>query len=132
MKLYAQELHSDWMREQVNQASYCIVSQMALVEICAALSLKEKTGLIHTVAVKTVLARLRTEWSMFQQFGIDQSLIQNASELALRFGLRAYDSVQLASAQKAHWHLGNTMFFCCFDKPLNRAAQSLEIPILTI
>jgi uncharacterized protein len=132
IKLYAQERHSDWMREQANRASHCIVSQIAWVELCAALGHKEKMGQVQALVAKTVLARLRAEWGMFQQFALDGGLLHSAGELALRFSLRAYDSVQLASAQRAHWHLGNNMAFCCFDKSLNDAAQALGIPVLTV
>jgi predicted nucleic acid-binding protein len=52
-----------------------------------------------------------------------------AGELALRFGLRAYDSVQLASAQRVHRHLGSNLTFCCFDKQLNAAATILSIKV---
>jgi hypothetical protein len=52
------------------------------------------------------------------------------SDLALRFSLRAYDNVQLATAQQAHVQLGETMAFCCFDKPLNVAAHALGLVLL--
>jgi hypothetical protein len=54
-----------------------------------------------------------------------------AGELALRFGLRACDSVQLASVQRTHQQLGSKLNFCCFDKQLNTAAQALGITLLS-
>lgn len=132
MKLYAQEQHSDWTRQQVTTSSRCIVSQITWVEMCAAFGLKERTGQIHTPDAKAALARLRLEWPMYVRLALDTPLFNTAGELALRFGLRAYDSVQLASAQQAYLQLGQNMRFCCFDKQLNTAATSLGLPLLQL
>lgn len=46
---------------------------------------------------------------MYLHLGVDVALLSLASELALRFGLRAFDSVQLASARQAHAQIGDAM-----------------------
>ena len=130
MKLYAQQQHSDWTRKQVTSASRCIVSQITWVEMCSAFGLKERTGQIHAPEVKAALARLRLEWPMYFRLALDTPLLNTAGELAVSFGLRAYDSVQLASAQKTYLQLGQNMRFCCFDKQLNTAVQTLGLPLL--
>lgn len=130
MKLYAQEQHSDWTRQQVTKSSRCIVSQITWVEMCAAFGLKERTAQIHAADAKAALKRLRTEWPIYARLSLDNTLLNTAGELALRFGLRAYDSVQLASAHQAHLQLGQNMSFCCFDKQLNTVAQALGIALL--
>lgn len=130
MKLYAAELHSDWMRQQVTAASHCVVSQITWVEMCAALALKQRTQQVRAGECESALKRLRAEWPMYVRTGLDVALFSSAGELALRFGLRAYDSVQLASAQQARAQLGDTMGFCCFDKQLNAAAKALGMSLL--
>lgn len=130
MKLYAAELHSDWTRKQVTAASHCVVSQITWVEMCAALALKQRTQQVSASECKSALKRLRAEWPIYVRTGVDVALFSSAGELALRFGLRAYDSVQLASAQQAHAQLGDTMGFCCFDKQLNAPAKALGMPLL--
>lgn len=130
MKLYANEQHSDWTRQQVTAASHCIVSQITWVEMCAAFGLKERTGQIHAVDAKAALARLRIEWPIYERCALDSTLLNTAGELALRFALRAYDSVQLASALQTYLQLGQNMVFCCFDKQLNTAAKALGIALL--
>ena len=132
MKLYAQEQHSDWTRQQITASSRCIVSQITWVEMCAAFGLKERTGQIHAPDAKAALARLRVEWPIYVRLALDSALLNTAGELALRFGLRACDSVQLASAQQAHLPLGQNMRFCCFDKQLNTAAKALGLPLLPV
>jgi len=130
MKLYAAEMHSDWTREQVTAASHCVVSQITWVEMCAAFALKQRTQQVSVSESKVALKRLQTEWPIYVRTGVDAALLAHAGELALQFGLRAYDSVQLASAQQAHDQMGDAMGFCCFDKQLNRAAKALGIPLL--
>jgi hypothetical protein len=49
----------------------------------------------------------------------------------LNLGLRAYDSVQLASAWRAFQQIGNALTFCSFDKQLNRAASDLGLTVIS-
>lgn len=129
MKLYAQETNSDDVRAAVKKANATLVSLMAWVEVHAAFSLKQRTQQATQTQVAAGLARLRQEWDNFTRIAVDAALITEAAELALRFGLRAYDSVQLASARRAHQQLGATMRFVCFDKQLIGAAQALGLSV---
>jgi predicted nucleic acid-binding protein len=130
MKLYAAELHSDWTRQQVTAAAHCVVSQITWVEMCAAFAMKQRTQQVTARESKAALKRLQVEWPIYVRTGIDVALLSLAGELALRFGLRAYDSVQLAGARQAHVQIGDAMAFCCFDKQLNAAAEALGMALL--
>ena len=127
VKLYAQELHSDWTRLQVEAAARCLVSEITWAEMCAALAMKGRTKQVTPDGVTASLARLRSEWDIYTGLAVDVPLIGHAGELALRFGLRAYDSIQLASAHKAAAIAGTALRLCCFDKQLMAAAQALGI-----
>lgn len=129
MKLYAQEAYSEDVRAAVKQASATLVSLITWVEVHAAFSLKQRTQQVTQTQVTAGLARLRQEWDNFTRIAVDAALIAEAAELALRFGLRAYDSVQLASAYRAHQQLGTTMRFACFDKQLVSAANALGLHV---
>jgi uncharacterized protein len=130
VKLYIHEQHSDWTRQQTTQASACIVSQLAWVETCAAFGLKRRTQELAPAEQRLALKRLTSEWAMFTRLAIDTSLLNEAGDLALKLGLRAYDSVQLASAYRAFQQVGTGMAFCCFDKQLNKAASDLGLAVL--
>jgi predicted nucleic acid-binding protein len=130
MKLYAQEPHSDWTRQQVTASSHCAVSQITWVEMCAAFALKERTAQITAVDAKLAMHRFKTEWSIYTRLALDSAVLNTAGDFAIQFGLRAYDSVQLATARVAHQQLGNNMAMCCFDNQLNGAAGKLGIPVL--
>ncbi len=130
MKLYAQEDHSERMRDLVKRASTTLVSLLTWVEMHAAFGRKQRTQQSSQSQTAAGLRRLREEWDNFTRIGVDAQLITDAGEFALRFGLRAYDSVQLASAQRAQRQLSSGMMFCCFDRQLNSAATSLAMPVL--
>lgn len=129
MKAYANEQHSEQVRSLLEQASSCFVSLITWAEMCAAFGRKERTQQITSVEVAAGLARLDKEWGSFGQIGVDAGLVAEAGELALRFGLRAYDSVQLASVQRVHRQLGSNLIFYCFDRQLNAAAEALNIQV---
>ena len=130
MKAYANEQHSEEVRVWLKKASNSYVSLVTWVEMHAAFALKERTSQITQAEARAGLMRLTSEWSSFNKLTIDTGLVQDASELALRFGLRAYDSVQLASVHLVHRQLGSILTFCCFDKQLNAAAQALGIRVM--
>lgn len=130
MKAYAKEEHSEQVRRLMKETNSSFVSLITWAEMCAAFGLKERTQQITSTEVAAGLERLNKEWTNFGQIGVDSELMINAGKLALRFGLRAYDSVQLASAQRVHKQLGSNLTFCCFDKQLNAAATTLAINTL--
>lgn len=129
MKVYAKEQASEQVRQLLQQASNCFVSLITWAEMYAAFGMKQRTLQITSVEVAAGLERLNKEWAGFGLIAVDLPLMIEAGELALRFGLRAYDSVQLASAQRLHKQLGNNLTFCCFDKQLNTAARTLSINV---
>ena len=130
MKLFVEEQHSDAVCSASKAAGLIMVSQLTWVEICAALGLKQRTRQIDAPQAAKALQELRVEWVRYNKLAVDQSLISTAGELALAFGLRAYDSVQLASAQRTHSQTGNNLVFACFDKQLSAAAVALGINTL--
>lgn len=130
LKLFVREQHSEAICEAANTTSLIVVSQLTWVEMCAALGLKQRTRQIDAPQAIQALQELRDEWDRYSKLAVDQTLISTAGELALTFGLRAYDSLQLASAQRAHSQAGNTLAFVCFDKQLNAAATALGINTL--
>lgn len=130
MKLFVTEAGSDAVRAHCKTATFTAVSLLAWVEMCSALALKQRTKQIDAAVSESALASLKQEWGRYQVLGVDVAVTLAAGELAGQFGLRAYDSVQLASAMRLHQLAGLGMAFCCFDKTLNRAAATLGIPLL--
>ncbi len=130
MKLFVNEPSSDAVRKVCKAASHVVVSQIAWVEMCAALALKQRTRQIDVETATRAITELKDEWNRYQKLGVDQELIAQAGNFAMQFGLRAYDSLQLATARALHQQLGRNMALCCFDNQLNGAAGKLGIPVL--
>ena len=96
----------------------------------AMLGLLPHSGTVHIADTPAYVPQGDATSADFPATALDVALMGIAGELALRFGLRACDSVQLASAHHAHAQMGHAMYFCCFDKQLNAAAKTLAIPLL--
>ncbi len=131
MKLFVLEQHSDWMQQQAQASQRLLVSLLTWTEMLAALALKQRTGQIDVTQLTLALQQLEQAWPRYHQIDVKTGQVAEAGRLALRFGLRAYDSLQLASAWHAHQQLGHNMVFLSFDKQLNAAAASLGLAVQT-
>ena len=54
------------------------------------------------------------------------------SNSAVRFGLRAYDSLQLATARFGNQQFESLMAMCCLDNQLDAAAGNLGLPVISV
>lgn len=124
VKLFVNEADCELSREWARRASLVVVSQLAWVEFHAAMALKRRTLQLASAEIDVARSEFGQIWPRYQRAGIDAQLCANAADLAWRHDLRAYDSVQLASALRAHASTGGYLRFCSFDKALLRAAQA--------
>ena len=69
-------------------------------------------------------------WTDFVIADVTQPLVEKAGVFAEAFGLRSYDSVQLAAAHQLHEHFALPLTFACFDRRLNQAAKLLQLEVL--
>lgn len=130
MKLFVTEQHSETTQKLAAESTRLVVSQLTWPEMCAGLARKQRTNQVDAQIAAKAVEQLHTQWPRYSRLAVDEDLMIEAGELALRFSLRAYDSVQLASAQRVHRQLGRKLVFCSFDKQLNAAAAALTINIL--
>ena len=114
----------------LKKAASWFVSLITWAEMCAAFGLMERTQQLTSVEVTAGLVRLNKEWGSFGQIAVDVALVRDAGKLALLFGLRAYDSMQLASMLHVHGQLGRNLRFCYFDRQLNIAVTALGISVI--
>ena len=69
-------------------------------------------------------------WPGFAIADVTQPLVEKAGVFAEAFGLRGFDSVQLAAAHQLHEHFALPLTFACFDRRLNQAAKLLQLEVL--
>ena len=69
-------------------------------------------------------------WPGFAIADVTQPLVEKAGVFAEAFGLRGFDSVQLAAAHRLHEHFALPLTFACFDRRLNQGAKLLQLELL--
>jgi uncharacterized protein len=125
VKLYADELGADVIRP----LSHLIVSQLARVEVPAALWRKHRLGELSAADASLLISAFEADYfgteedpERFLVIGATAGLLDDAAQLAGTHGLRAYDSVQLASACSTVAEVPEGVHFAAFDDALRTAA----------
>jgi predicted nucleic acid-binding protein len=104
---------------------------IAFAELHAAVAKAERLKRLREKEVQTILARFEQDWAALLVIAVDDALIRRAGGLARQHGLRGYDSVHLAAAER----LASTMpmeqvLLAAFDKDLLAAAGRLGFQLL--
>lgn len=125
-KLYLQEAHSEVVRQLAIDSTAIAVSRITWVEMLSALARRQREQAADTEALALARVRLSEDWPAYIKVDVNQSVLNTAGTFAGNFGLRAYDSVQLASAVALAASVEG-VGFSSFDLRLNRAAQALGL-----
>ena len=127
VKLYVREEGTDALTAAAAAADVVAVCRIAWVEMMSAMARRAREQAGDGPAMIEARQRFIADWPRYLVFEVTQELVQLAGDYAGAFGLRAYDSVQLAAAQIAHLELPDEVRFACFDMRLVNAARGLGI-----
>lgn len=130
VKLYVQEAFSDVMRVLAREARMIAVSRIAWAEAMSALARRVRERPADAASIEAVRTRLRADWPAYAVIEVTQPLVELAGDYADTFALRAYDSVQLASARTLQEGSSEVFQFACFDARLQKAARVLGMRTL--
>lgn len=130
LKLYVAEPGANRVAEQAAACDVLAVSRVAWVEAHAALARRAREQPACAAQFEAAKQRLAGQWPDFLTLELTASLAEQAAHFADVFALRAYDSVQLATAHSLHLTMGNDLRFACFDRRLTKAAGLLGLRIL--
>ena len=130
VKLYVQEAFSDVMRVLAREARMIAVSRVAWAEAMSALARRVREQPADAASIEAVRTRLRADWPAYAVIEVTQPLVELAGDYADTFALRAYDSVQLASARTLQEGSSEVFQFACFDARLQKAAKVLGMRTL--
>lgn len=125
-KLYLHEVHSEAIRQIATDSTAIAVSRITWVEMLSALARRERERSVDARALELARGRLSEDWPDFIKVDVGQAVLNTAGTFAGAFALRAYDSVQLASALTLSAAVEG-VGFSSFDLRLNRAAQTLGL-----
>lgn len=104
-KRYVAETGSAWLQSTLapSTGSTVFVARITGAELIAALTRRERgntlSGVDATTARTAFRTHLKTEYKVIE---ITEALIEHAMSLAEIYGLRGYDSVQLAAAKEVN------------------------------
>jgi predicted nucleic acid-binding protein len=108
-----------------------VVSCLARVEVPAAIWRKSRSGELDAADAAILTAEFEADFygdgagdSRFIAIGLPDHLLVDAAAMAASRGLRAYDSVQLASARAARAADPGCGAFACYDRELRNAAAA--------
>jgi uncharacterized protein len=127
VRLFLQEGNSAAVRKLVAQTDDKICYELGYVEVRATLAAAHRARRIDDDALERVKKQFDIEWLKSSVVATDEVLIQRASGIAEYGGLRGYDAMHLAAAERVRMGGFMDMDLLSFDKDLVRAAKMLGI-----
>lgn len=129
VKLYLRETFSDQTSELFLSALFVSTHEIGYVETRAALAAAKRGARLDDTEYAISVRNFRQDWaSGMNPVMTDDTLLERAAELAEGFGLRGYDAMHLASADRVRSQLPG-LVFVSFDRNLNRAAKLLGLTL---
>jgi uncharacterized protein len=127
VKLYTTEPGSAESARLVAEARQVATNLVTYAETRAAFARKYRMRQMNERELDSCKTEFELHWAGFFKMPVDAPLVKEAAELAERFGLRAYDSIHLATAERLHHETRAPIRFACFDSALNAAASRLGL-----
>jgi predicted nucleic acid-binding protein len=128
--LLVDEAQSDQMRQISSTVDAIGICRISWAKTIAALARLQREDPVCDDDLEQARQQLIQSWESFTIVEVSQPLVETASRFADAFALRSYDSVQLAAAYELHANAEETVFFACYDRRLNQAAQLLQLEVL--
>jgi uncharacterized protein len=136
VKRYVPEIGSEWILSITDPAtnSDLVISQITWVEVHSALARRLRDGSLSAERFDLIVQKVREDFeNEYRVIDINPTLIETATELVIQHPLRAYDSVQLASALRFQSTLISVsetqLVFVSADNRLLNIAQSAGLAI---
>jgi hypothetical protein len=131
VKRYVREIGSDWILSITDPATDndLTISQITWVEVHSAFARRLRDGSLSAQRFDLIAQKVREDFeNEYRVIDVDRTLIETAGALVMQNPLRAYDSVQLASALRVQSLLTSMpetqLIFVSADNRLLDIAQS--------
>jgi len=135
VKRYVAELGTPWVQRVADPTSRnrLIIARITQVEVAGALARREREGFLDSDAISQALDTLRYDLdTQYQVVELDPGVAEAATQLVRLHPLRAYDAVQLASAQQVYAAFAQgtdpPFTFLTADDRLLAVAESVGLP----
>jgi uncharacterized protein len=126
VKLYAEEVGSDDVRDLVALATVVATSIVAYAETRAALARLRRSGDLAPAKFSAAKRTFQAQWPAFLTLEVTAPVGLEAGEFAERYALRGFDALHLASFAEIARRAGpGDTRFSSFDDRLNKAARDV-------
>jgi predicted nucleic acid-binding protein len=130
VKLYVEEAYSKTIFKAFSEADIIATHKIAFIEVHSAFARLRREKKLNVDVYETLKKTFLNDWENFLRVGLDNTLLQIASEFSEAFALRAYDCTHLAAAHYLFKREEEKFVFACFDQKLNQAAKVLSLELL--
>ena len=132
VKLYVDEDGTLQTRRGVGDAEVVSTSEIAYVELRAALARRYREGALKLAEHRRALRDLHRDWPQFFLIAVGSALVREAGALAEHYQLRAYDAVHLASSLAVQEQTEEVITFACWDRALAEVAVKAGLRTLPV
>jgi predicted nucleic acid-binding protein len=130
-RLYVPEAGRETVMQAAETWDVRCTHLIAYVELHAAVAKAERLGRLDREGADAILTRFEHDWAALLVIDADEALVRRAGGLARQHGLRGYDSVHLAAAERlAATMPAEQVLLAAFDKDLVAAAARLGFQLL--
>lgn len=123
VKLYLLEEGSERVREEMSHAEAAGTSLIAYTETLSAFSRNFRERLYDRQYYNRMRLAFEKDWQKIHVAEFNRVISHAAGELIDKHGLRAFDSIHLATALQFKAWFSSQVTFLCFDEKLTKAAR---------
>jgi predicted nucleic acid-binding protein len=127
VKVFLREPGAPEVKQLMDQAHTIGTVVISRAEVVAALHKAVRRGITPEDEAVAARHRFRTEWSDYFRLPVSDLLVERACDLAWTYGLRGYDSVQLAAAVLWREALDMPVVMATFDLHLWETAARVGL-----
>ncbi|MGA1823167.1 MAG: type II toxin-antitoxin system VapC family toxin [bacterium] len=132
IKRYVEEDKSEEVDNLWEEAIEIASSTVVFAESMATFCRKFREGVFSETEYIQTISEFKNEYHRFIIVPISSELNRIIEEILLKYPLRGFDSIHLASALLIQKNSNLNTIFACFDHSLNKAAEQegLNVPFL--
>ena len=123
IKKYVREAGSEQVIAHFNQYPLIGTAALTQAEMASAMSKAVRLGWVDEPEILMAWQDFLSHWPAYIRLPVSAGIVERAASIAWRHGLRAYDSVHLASALAWKDVTGDQVIFACYDGNLLKAAR---------
>ncbi|MGQ0612571.1 MAG: type II toxin-antitoxin system VapC family toxin [Planctomycetaceae bacterium] len=129
-KLHVREADSGAVVRAIGGETRLVVSDLALVEFCAAVWRRQRERKLTRAQARKLEARIRASFDDYDRVAVSREVVERGATIVGRHGLRTLDAIQLASALLLAERAPEPLRFGSADDRLTAAARAAGLPPL--